>query len=286
MRERPAGLSETVAEDPVSLLAEDRAMGGRVGRALSPAMWLPGAVGLGLAALVWQLEAGHIGDVTVFPGIGAIWQAFWSDPTLYLGDARWTIEETAVGLGVSFGLAFLIAVAMSQSRIVARGVLPLAVVLNVTPVVALAPGLTLLFGVGLTPRFVVTGMIVFFPILVNSLIGLRSIDPRALEVLQSLHASRLDILLRLRIPSSLPFIFAAARICFPVALVGAVVAEFTTSSQDPGLGLLIQTAAQSTNAPVIYAAVACLAVLGLALTVVVTLLEAWLLSWHPMRRNR
>ena len=187
-----------------------------------------------------------------------------------------------------FVVAFTLAVGMSHVRVIERAVMPLAVILNVTPVVALAPGLAIAFGFGLTPRYLVTGVIVFFPMLVNSLVGLRSVDPEALDYFRSLDASRSELLIRLRVPSSLPYLFAAARISFPLAIIGAVVAEFSTTtggSTAPSLGSIISTASNYAVLPQLYAAVACLALLGIAFTVVVTAIEHRVLSWQPSRAS-
>lgn len=252
-------------------------------RALRPGAWVPALIGLGAVAVIWQLVAVHNPDL--IPTIGAIASDLVRKPGFFARNALVTIQETAVGLGVSFALAFVLAVIMCHLRPFEKAVMPVVVVLNVTPVVAIAPALVVAFGFGMTPKYIVTGMIVFFPILVNSLVGLRSIDPQALDVLRTLHASRLEILYRLRLPSSLPYLFAAARVCFPVSVIGAVVAEFAASGQQRGLGSVIQTSAALSDLPPIYAAIACLAAIGLALTFLVTLLESRLLSWHVSKRQ-
>jgi NitT/TauT family transport system permease protein len=240
-----------------------------------------------LLALVWQIVALH--NAYLIPRIGAIWQQLDNHPREFLDAAVVTLQEAAVGLGVSFVVAFVLAVAMSHVGIIDRAVMPLAVVIYVTPVVALAPAFVVAFGFGFLPRYLVTGLIVFFPLLVNSLVGLRSIDPETRDYLRSLNASRAEILWRLRFPSSLPYLFAAARICFPLAVIGAVVAEFTTAANvSVGLGTLIITANSAPNLPELYAAVACLSLLGLALTVIVLLMERRVLGWHVSisgRRN-
>jgi NitT/TauT family transport system permease protein len=243
-------------------------------------MVLPPVVLLVLLALGWQLAA--LRNQFVLPSLGAIWSELAAHPREYVDAAVTTLQETGVGLGASLVVALALAVAMSHFRVVERAVMPLAVALNVTPVVALAPGLATAFGVGVLPRYMVTGIIVFFPLLINSLAGLRSADPEALRYFVTLDASRLDILLRLRVPSSLPFLFAAARICFPLSLIGAVVAEFSTASNvNNGLGSLISIADQNVDLPGMYAGVVCLSVLGLLMTLLVVLLERRLLFWHP-----
>jgi NitT/TauT family transport system permease protein len=138
----------------------------------------------------------------------------------------------------------------------------------------------------MAPKYIVTAVIVFFPFLINSLIGLRSSDPRAHDVFTTLHASRWEILLRLRIPSSLPFLLAAARICMPLSLVGAVVAEFTAPGRASGLGSLIETAMSLSDLKTIYASVLVLAILGIALTLLIVILQRRLLGWYQPAANR
>ncbi|MGO9661366.1 MAG: ABC transporter permease [Acidimicrobiales bacterium] len=246
--------------------------------------WGPAAVLLGLLVLAWQLVALH--NAYLIPRIGAIWAQLADHPRQFLDAAGVTLEESGVGLGASFVVAFSLAVAMSHIPVVERAVMPLAVILNVTPVVSLAPGLAVAFSFTMTPRYLVTGIIVFFPLLVNSLVGLRSIDPEALRYFQTLAASRLEVLLHLRIPSSLPFLFAAARICFPLSIIGAVVSEFSTAGTANGLGSLIELGFQTVQLPQIYAAIFCLSLLGLAFTLLVALIERRVLSWQPARSER
>jgi len=249
------------------------------------AVVLPAGLGLGLLVLAWQLVATH--NPHLLPGVGAIARELWDNPGLYLSGLGVTLSEMAVGLGASFGAAFLLAVAMCHVKFVERAVMPIAVVLNVTPIVAITPGLAVFFGFGATPKYLVAGIIVFFPLLVNCLIGLRSVDPQALEVFHSLHASTFEILWRLRLPNSLPFVFAGLRIALPLSIIGAVVAEFLVSGTSSGLGGLIQSAEGYSNLVVIYASTLVLAALGIALTLAVIACERWLLSWHPsMEGNR
>jgi len=237
----------------------------------------PAVVLLGILAVVWQIVAVH--NRFLIPRLGQIWAVLAHHPGEFLRASGVTLQETGVGLGASMVIAFVLALAMSHVPVVERAVMPLAVILNVTPVVALAPGLAVAFGFGLTPRYLVTGIIVFFPLLINALAGLRSVDPEALDYFRSLDADRRDQLIHLRIPSSLPFLLAAARICFPLGVIGAVVAEFSAAGNRNGLGSLIELATQETYLPQVYAAIVCLAVLGLAFTFIVIALERRLLGW-------
>ena len=114
---------------------------------------------------------------------------------------------------------------MSEVRVLERALMPLAVVLNVTPLVAIAPGLGIAFGFGYAPKYILTAIIVFFPFLVNGAIGLRSVEPEALNVLRRSMRLALEVLWRLRLPSE-PAVPLRCRpdLCFPLSIVGAVVA--------------------------------------------------------------
>ncbi len=246
-------------------------------------IWLPPVVGLGLIALIWQLVAIH--NPYLLPRVPAVFDQLGARPGLYVRDAGATLEEVGVGAGVAFAGAFLLALAMSEIALVEHAVMPLAVALNVTPVVSIAPALTVMLGPTTAPRYVVTGIVVFFPVLVNSLVGLRAADPAVVDVARTLDASRREVLVHVRIPASLPYLFAAARICLPLAVVGAVVAEFTTAGPARGLGALILTAAQNDDLPTVFAAILVLAFVGVALTLAVTLVERRLLRWHTSGRR-
>jgi NitT/TauT family transport system permease protein len=268
---------------PVPLIPGSR-IRGRSGMAWArPSRWLPAVVAFALVLLAWKLLADH--DHYLLPQPGATFSQLWDFPASYLRSARATLHEALEGLGIGFTAAVILAVAMSQIPLVERALLPLAVVLNVTPVVAVAPALVVVYGFGATPKIIVTAVIVFFPALVNVLIGLRSADPEVLDVLRSLHASTWEVLWRVRLPSALPYVFAAARVCFPLSLIGAVVAEFVTPGSSGGLGTLITLAYNDSQLSRIYAAVICLAVLGVGLSLVVVAAERRVLAWQPERRR-
>jgi len=243
-----------------------------------PSLWLPPVVAFALLAVGWQLYAMH--NPFVIPTIPKIFHELTSHSGLYFRNAMTTLKEALVGAALGMGIAFLLAVVMSYVRIVERAVLPLAVILNVTPIIAIAPALVVAFGFGPTPKYIITAVLVFFPFLINSLTGLRSADPLALDVLKTLNASRTEILWRLRLPSSLPFLCAGARICVPLSLIGAVVAEFVAAGQTNGLGTVIVAAASLSDLPTIYASVVILAIMGIALFVIVVLVQRRLLAWH------
>lgn len=238
------------------------------------------------AALVGLFELIAVHNPYVIPNVGSIVGELAHHKELFFDDARTTLLESVVGLALGFSAAFVLAIVMDQIRVLERALMPLAIALNVTPLVALAPGLAVALGVDtLAPRYVVAAIIVFFPFLINLTAGLRSVEAGALEVLRTIGASRLEILRRLQLPSSLPFLFSGARICFPLSLVGAVVAELTVSSTASGLGyLIVESSGDDALAP-IYAAVVCLAVIGALLYGIVVVTERRALGWYRATRG-
>jgi NitT/TauT family transport system permease protein len=203
--------------------------------------------------------------------------ALADDPGFYVRHGQTTLLEALCGLGLGGGIAFVAAALMSQFRVVERALMPLAVLVKVTPMVAVAPLLIVWLGFGLAPKVLIAAVISFFPILVNCITGFRAIDPHVHEVVRSVDASRAEVFFRLRLPQCLPHLFAALKICVTLSLIGALVSELQGSSR--GLGNVITQAAMYLDMERMYAAIATLAVMGLALTGVVTFLEHRALRW-------
>jgi NitT/TauT family transport system permease protein len=247
-------------------------------RRLSPRVWAPPLVAFGVLAAAWQLYA--TANRFVLPTLPEVAGALLSDPGLYLRNLLVTLQEALVGAACGMALGFLGALAITRLPLAERALMPVAVVINVTPIVAIAPGLVVAFGFGMLPRYIVTAVVVFFPFLINSIAGLKAVDPGAEDVFTTLHASRFEVLLRLRIPSSVPYLLAGARICLPLALIGAVVAEFSAAGQSAGLGSLVETAASQADLPVVYASVFVLGLLGIGLTLLVIAAGRGLSIWY------
>jgi NitT/TauT family transport system permease protein len=241
-------------------------------------VWFPAVIVLVVLFVGWQLYA--VGHVHVVPPLQDIWAQLTGQPGLYWRNMLTTLRESLVGGAIGMSIAFILGVLMTHMKLFVRAIMPLAIVLNVTPMIAVAPGLVVAFGFGYTPKYIVTAVVVFFPFLINSLVGLRSIDPLTHEVMRTLNASKFEVLVKLRLPSSLPFLFAAARICLPLSVIGAVAAEFVAAGQARGLGTLIVIAATVSDLPTIYAAVFTLSVMGVVLSGIVMIAERRLLSWH------
>lgn len=240
---------------------------------------LPAVVGISLALGAWEAWVA-LKDIKPFivPAPHVVAERLAEDPALFAREGLKTLQGAMIGFAMGTAVALLLATLMVQSRALERALFPLAILVKVTPIVAIAPLLTIWFGFGLMPKVFIAGLIVFFPIMVNALVGFRSVNPNALALLESLAASRSEIFLRLRLPSSLPYLFAAFRVSIPMSVIGAVVAEWF--SGDRGLGSVIYISNNNLDMATAFAGVFTLAIIGVCLFLVTTALEKRLLFWH------
>lgn len=188
-----------------------------------------------------------------------------------------TMAESILGFLAGVAGAFLLAVIFIHSRPVQRSLYPYAIALKSTPLIAIAPLLILWFGNGMLSKIVMSAMVAFFPILVSSVTGLTAIDQSMLDLLRSLSASWLQILIKVRIPNSLPYVFASLKIASSMAVVGAVIGEFTGSMS--GIGHLLTTSSYYLDTPVVFAGVLFITLAGLLFFALVALIEQKVVSW-------
>ena len=163
-----------------------------------------------------------------------------------------TTQEIVYGFGVSIVVGMALAVLIVRFRWIDRAVYPLVVLFQVVPKVALAPIFILWFGYGLAPKLLLIVVIAFFPITLNMIVGLKSFDPDLQTLMKSVGASRSSFLWRVQFPTSLPYLLAGLRIAITLAVIGAVVAEFSGASA--GLGYLIQFASTQLDTALMFAA--------------------------------
>ncbi|HRY27296.1 MAG TPA: ABC transporter permease [Geminicoccaceae bacterium] len=188
-----------------------------------------------------------------------------------------TAVEALAGFLLGNTLAVLTAVVFVHSRLVERAYFPVAVFFNTIPVLALAPILVLIFGLGMLPKIVIAAVICYFPTLVNMIRGLEAVGRPELELMRVLNASRLEIFWRLRVPRSLPFLFAALRIASTTCVVGAIVGEWIGANN--GLGALIIQATFNYQSPLLYATLFVSSGLALLFFGAVVALEKRVLRW-------
>lgn len=240
----------------------------------------------------------------VFAGVLALWQLLCSALALpaYLVPAPTRVAAAALasagalatataltaaaallGLLISLVLGTTIAVLFSQSRLLARSLYPYAIFLQTVPVVAVAPLIVIWFGTGLASVVLVSVMISLFPVITNGTTGLTRVDPTYLELFAMRDASRLQILLKLRLPGAVPYLVTGAKISSGLAVIGAIVGEFFAGYGAAGYGLgyvILQTSGQLKTAELFAAILAC-TLLGLILFAAVSLLgELVLRRWR------
>jgi NitT/TauT family transport system permease protein len=188
-----------------------------------------------------------------------------------------TLLEVVLGFGVGATAAVLVGVALGKSMLIERVLSPYIVAAQAVPVLALAPLLDIWFGGGLLARVLVCALIVFFPIAIATMVGIRSADPLLSELLRSLGATPGQITRVLEIPSALPVIFGGLRVGVTLSVIGAVVAEWVSASV--GLGVLINIADQGLfDTPLMFVALAALAIIGLAFYGLVVIVERRLIQ--------
>lgn len=190
-----------------------------------------------------------------------------------------TIFEAFLGFVFGNLVAILLAIWFVHSSTAEKAFYPIAVFIKAIPIIALAPILVLIFGNGLAPKIIIAGLICFFPTLVNMVQGLKSASPAMLDLMRVLSASNTEILWKVRLPSSMPFLFAALKIAATSSVMGAIVAEWIGSSF--GLGALIIEATYNFRSPLLYATVVIAAILAVVLFFIVSVIEARMIRWKP-----
>ena len=243
---------------------------------------------LGLIALLlglWQIASatGAIADALslesyLVPSPAEIASSLWENRSLLAENAWVTLREILLGILCALAVGVGFAIAMHFSGFVLRATYPLVIASQTIPIVVIAPILTVWFGYGMTPKIVIIALICFFPITVNALAGLRSVDPQAVKLMRTLDASRWQRFVRVEAPAALPNLFIGIKIAVVIAPIGAVFAEWAGSSS--GLGHLIQSDTANFQVARQFATVAVLSALALALMGLTALAERRVVRWR------
>jgi len=188
-----------------------------------------------------------------------------------------TALESLVGFVLGNTIAILVAVVFVHSRRLEAALYPIAVFVNTIPILAKAPILVLIFGLGMTSKVVIAAFICFFPTLANMVRGLTSVNPQSLELMRVLSASRAEVFWKLRVPSSLPFLFSALKIASTTSVLGAIVGEWIGA--DLGLGALIIEATHNFRSPLLYATVFVASGWAVVFFAVVSFTERRIVTW-------
>ena len=245
--------------------------------------WLPALLVLvGIIALWQGLIVWTHAQQFLLPKPTAIASAFWTDKHELWSAGWYTFQEALGGFVLGSGLAILLALVLARWRPLGTALLPYAVAANAIPIIAFAPITNQWFGGGLTKssKIAIAAILCFFPVLVNTLRGLTSVRPQDLELMRSYAAGNVEIFRRVRIPTSLPFMFTGLKVATVLAMIGAVVGEYFGGALN-AIGVLILSRSRVFQFNEAWAGVLVVCLFGLALYIAVAIVERLTLRWVP-----
>ncbi len=244
---------------------------------------------LAFAALVigcWQLLT-VLTDIpeSSLPSPIQVADAFWTQRELLVENSWVTIKEILLGYGAAILLGIALAVLIHSSKLVERALYPWLVVSQMVPIPAVAPIIVIWTGFDLRPKIIVIMLVCFFPIAVNTIDGLRAVEPDMIRLLKTLRASWWQRFRKAQLPAALPFVFSGLKIGAALSVIGAVFAEWVGASE--GLGYLILVLNNATQTAEMFATIIALALIGIGLFMLVSLLERLALPWYyEVRREQ
>jgi NitT/TauT family transport system permease protein len=206
----------------------------------------------------------------IFGAIVEFWPAIWKN-------SLQTLYTTTVGFALAIVGGLALGLLVGWSRSIYAGIYPLMVGFNAIPKVAVVPILVIWFGIGTIPAVLTAFLISFFPIVVNVATGLATIEPETEDVLRALGAKKMDIMLKVGIPRSMPYFFGSLKVAITLAFVGSVVSE--TVAANSGLGFMMSAAQSQFNVPLVWAGLIMLAVEGIAMYAIMAWIEQRMTGW-------
>lgn len=237
-----------------------------------------------LLLVVW--EAGvRLSGIQPFllPAPSVVFADLIRRPGWYMHHAYYTLLETFLGFALAVSVGVIMAVGVVYSRLIERTLFTILITLNAVPKIAVAPLFIIWLGTDLSPKIAIAMLVALFPVVIDTVLGLRSVDPDMLDLARSLRASRLQILWKVRAPCALPSLFAGLKVGISLAFIGAIVGEFIAAQN--GLGFVVVSSQATFDTTPMFAAILLLAALGLLLFYLIEFLEGLLLPWHVSRRR-
>jgi NitT/TauT family transport system permease protein len=257
----------------------------RVGRRARD--WVPAAAVFAFGIVAWQWILPDLLHVKRFllPRFSDVITTFWDERDTLWSAGWFTFKEAVGGFALGCSLAFLLALVLARWRPVGRALMPYAIAANAVPIIAFAPITNAWFGI-LSPwsKIVIAAVLCFFPVLVNALRGLTSVPPESIELMRSYAAGEAAIFRRLRVPTSLPFLFTALKVASVLAMIGAVVGDYFGGSTE-ALGIQIQSSVSLSQYEVAWSAILVASILGIAFYAAIGVVERIALNWHPSIRR-
>jgi len=228
--------------------------------------------------LVWELSCKTF-DIPPFvlPSPSLIAEALAENFYIIWFHSSQTLLTTVIGFAFAVAFGALLGIAVGSSRMAYTSLYPLLVAFNSIPKVAIVPILVVWFGIGSVPAVITAFMLSFFPIAVNVATGLATIEPDLRDVLRSLGASQLDIVRKVGIPRSMPYLFASLKISITLAFVGSVISETLASNR--GIGTLMTQASANFRIPLVFAGLVVIAVMGVVMYMIFAVIEKRMTGW-------
>jgi NitT/TauT family transport system permease protein len=248
--------------------------------------WAPAAVVFVLGIAAWEgLVRGLDVERFLLPPLSDILETFWEQRDTFVSAGLFTFKEALGGFAIGAGAGILVALVLARWRGLGWALMPYAIAANAIPIIAFAPITNNWFGI-LSPasKMAIAAVICFFPVLINTLRGLTSVPPSAIELMRSYAAGELEIFRRVRIPNALPYIFSALKVATVLAMIGAIVGDYFGGS-DQALGILIRRSAGIFAFEDAWAAILVACVLGIAFYAAVALVERLTMGWHVSSRG-
>ena len=270
-RERP--LSTVVVSAPGRTLARG------VGRSIRD--WIPALVILVAVLVGWELAI-DVFDIERFllPKPSAIAARFWEERETLWAAGWFTFQEALWGFAVGCSAAIVAALVLARFRTLGTALMPYFIAGNAIPIIAFAPVAIAWFGIDKGSKIAIAGLLCFFPVLVNTLKGLTSVKPSSIELMRSYAAGETQIFRRVRIPNSLPYLFASLKVASVLAMIGAIVAEYFGGSLT-SLGIQIKSASALFNFETAWAAILVACILGMSFYLAIALVERIVTRWYP-----
>jgi NitT/TauT family transport system permease protein len=233
--------------------------------------------------LLWELGARlfHLPRY-LLPPVSIVIADIASAPGWYLNHSLVTIGATLIGFALAAIVGIIAAIGIVHSRVLEHALYTLLVAMNSIPKPALAPLFIIWLGIGIESKVAISLLIALFPMVIDTVLGLRSVDPDAIDLARTYRASPLKILWKIRFPNALPNIFAGMKVAISLALVGEIVGEFVASQN--GLGHVILVAQGLFQTERVFASVILLGVIGTGLFYIVDLVERLVCPWHTANR--
>ena len=235
--------------------------------------------------VLWELVC-RVGEVPnyILPAPSEIMRAFFNvDFSRWMFHLWATLHVALLGFGLSILIAIPLSIAMVRSKLLSRTIYPVLIVIQSTPIVAVAPLIIVLLGTDDPSRVLITCLITFFPIIVSTTTGMMETPPEMIELSQSLRAPQYRETWQIRIPYAIPHIFSGLRISITLSIIGAVVAEFVAAEQ--GLGYFIQFSTSYFKIPQAFAGLIFLSLISLLLFKSVQWVQIWLFPWSLPKKN-